>query len=287
MTKHFGIPDPGGVSGTFAALERTKPTSSPFDTIRNVTPEGREYWSARDLMPLLDYEKWERFADAIGRAKIAAHNSGYDVAQNFPAAGKVSGQRGPDQADYHLSRYACYLVAMSGDSRKEAVARALTYFAVKTRQAEVSAPRELSDDEKIDEALQISARRIHELKVRVAELEPPAAAWQELADAAGDYSVADAAKVLSRDPNIVTGERRLFTEMARKSWIYRSAGRWRAYQVMVDNGRLVEKINRPYVNSAGEAVAPAPTIRVTPKGIEALQKLLGGGSGQLALAVAE
>lgn len=109
---------------------------SPFDAIRRVTPEGREYWSARELMPLLGYEKWERFADAIDRAKIAAHNSGYDVAQNFPGAGKVSGSRGPAQSDYHLSRYACYLVAMCSDPRKPEVAAALTYFAIRTREAE-------------------------------------------------------------------------------------------------------------------------------------------------------
>lgn len=109
---------------------------SPFDAIRRVTPEGREYWSARELQPMLGYERWERFADAINRAKIAAHNSGYDASQNFPGAAKVSGSRGPAQADYHLSRYACYLIAMSGDPRKPEVAAALTYFAIKTREAE-------------------------------------------------------------------------------------------------------------------------------------------------------
>lgn len=117
-------------------LDRINGGQSPFDAIRRVTPEGREYWSARELMPLLGYGKWERFADAISRAKIAAHNSGYDVAQNFPTAGRVSGARGPAQADYHLSRYACYLVAMSSDPRKPEVAAALTYFAIRTREAE-------------------------------------------------------------------------------------------------------------------------------------------------------
>lgn len=112
---------------------------SPFDAIRRVTPEGREYWSARELMPLLGYEKWERFADAIARAKIAAHNSGYVVAEQFPASGKMvelgsGASRRVD--DYHLSRYACYLVAMSSDARKPEVAAALTYFAIKTREAE-------------------------------------------------------------------------------------------------------------------------------------------------------
>lgn len=120
-------------------------TESPFDAIRIVTPEGREYWSARELMPLLGYERWERFADAIDRAKIAAHNSGVNAAQNFPGAAKVSGSRGPAQQDYHLSRYACYLTAMSGDPRKPEVAAALTYFAVKTREAETAYAIDVSD----------------------------------------------------------------------------------------------------------------------------------------------
>lgn len=112
---------------------------SPFDAIRRVTPEGREYWSARELMPLLGYERWERFADAIARAKIAAHNSGYVVAEQFPGAAKMvelgSGATRSVE-DFHLSRYACYLVAMSSDPRKPEVAAALTYFAIKTREAE-------------------------------------------------------------------------------------------------------------------------------------------------------
>lgn len=126
-----------------SGLDRTN-GGSPFDAIRRVTPEGREYWSARELMPLLGYEKWERFNDAIERAKIAAFNSGYDVAQNFPTAGKVAAS-GPIAKDYHLSRYACYLVAMSSDPRKPEVAAALTYFAIRTREAETAYAIDTSD----------------------------------------------------------------------------------------------------------------------------------------------
>lgn len=140
--------------------------SSPFDAIRITTHEGREYWSARALMPLLGYEKWERFHDAIDRAKVAAHNSGYIVAEQFPGAGKLvetgSGARRQIE-DYHLSRYACYLIAMSGDPRKPEVAAALTYFAIKTREAETRP--ELSDAEIVHRALTITTRQVEALKI--------------------------------------------------------------------------------------------------------------------------
>lgn len=119
---------------------------------------------------------------------------------------------------------------------------------------------------------------------RVIELTPPAAAWNELAESVGDYSVADAAKVLSRDPQINTGERRLFKTMQSLDWIYRRDGRWKTYQSQVDAGRLVEKINEPFLRN-GEMFAPAPTVRITPKGLAELHKRLGG-TGQLALVAA-
>lgn len=144
----------------------------------------------------------------------------------------------------------------------------------------------LTDEEKIHEALSISARRVEELKSKVLELTPPAAAWTELAEAAGDYSVADAAKVLSRDENISIGRDRLFKFMQAEGWIYRRNGAWKAYQSQVDNGRLVEKLARPYWHDGrGEYITPDPTIRVSVKGLAELHKRLGG-TGQLALVTA-
>lgn len=140
----------------------------------------------------------------------------------------------------------------------------------------------LSEDEIVHQALAITARRVEELQSKVAELTPPASAWNQLAEATGDYSVADAAKVLSRDPNINTGRDRLFAFMAGLRWVYRDKG-WRAYQSQVDNGRLVEKVGKPYWHEGrGEYVTPAPTIRITPKGLAALHQKLGG-TGQLEL----
>ena len=128
-------------------LQRT--TGSPFDAIRQVDGRG-EYWSARDLMPLLGYDKWERFEGSIERAKAAAENTGATTANHFPGAGRMvdigSGAR-REIRDYHLTRYACYLVAMNGDPRKPEIAAAQTYFATKTRQAELQAVPDMATPE--------------------------------------------------------------------------------------------------------------------------------------------
>ncbi|GFG72724.1 hypothetical protein [Mycobacterium botniense] len=109
---------------------------SPFDAIRRTRPDGSEYWSARDLMPLLGYDRWERFADAIRRAQAAAEVQGRDAGDLFRGAAKKSSGGRPAE-DFELARFACYLVAMNGDPRKPEVAAAQAYFAIRTRQAEI------------------------------------------------------------------------------------------------------------------------------------------------------
>jgi anti-repressor protein len=111
------------------------------------------------------------------------------------------------------------------------------------------------------------------------ELAAPASAWSHMAESSGDYEVADAAKVLSRDPQISIGRDRLFRFMQAEGWIYRDPGtsRWKAYQTQVNTGRLVEKLGRPFLHEpSGEMRLPAPTIRITAKGLAELHKRLGG-----------
>jgi prophage antirepressor-like protein len=144
-----------------------------------------------------------------------------------------------------------------------------------------AAPRQLPSKKELAQWVIQAEERAELAEAKIAELTPPASAWKELAESAGDYSVADAAKVLSRDPNITTGERRLFQSMSGLGWIYRCDGRWRAYHAQVEIGRLTEKVNQPFLRR-GELYAPAPTVRVTPKGLAELHRRLGG-SGQLAL----
>lgn len=147
-----------------------------------------------------------------------------------------------------------------------------------------AAPVALPSKKELAQWVVEAEERAEAAEAQVRELSIPASAWNELAEAAGDYSVADAAKVLSRDSKISTGERRLFQFMAAERWLFKRDGRWRAYQSQVDCGRLVEKVGKPYIRD-GVMHNGEPTVRITPKGLADLHKRLGG-SGQLALVAA-
>jgi DNA-damage-inducible protein D len=112
-----------------------------FEDLKLRNDHGAEYWSARDLQPLLGYRQWRRFEDAIGRAYTSCELSGNEAAHHFAGAGKMvdlgSGSV-REVEDYHLSRFACYLIAQNGDPRKPAIAQAQKYFAIQTRRQELS-----------------------------------------------------------------------------------------------------------------------------------------------------
>lgn len=114
---------------------------SRFDeTIHIVNDTDVEYWLARELMPLLGYERWENFEKAIKRSMESCETSGITVTDHFREVTKMvqlgSGSK-RNVRDYMLTRYACYLIAQNGDPKKAEIAFAQSYFAVQTRKQEL------------------------------------------------------------------------------------------------------------------------------------------------------
>ena len=111
--------------------------------------EGIECWSAREIQVLLGYSKWENFEKVIQKAKEACKNAGENVFDHFPDVRKtIPMPKGAEKEiiDIVLTRYACYLIAQNGDSRKPEIAFAQNYFAVQTRKAEIIEQRLLENE---------------------------------------------------------------------------------------------------------------------------------------------
>lgn len=120
-----------------------------FEGIKKIDENGVEYWEARELMPVLGYEKWQNAEDVIERAERACLNSGQMVENHFTDVSKMV-EIGSNMVrrvkDWKLDRYACYLIAQNGDSRKPEISMAQSYFAIQTRKQERF--EQLSDSEK-------------------------------------------------------------------------------------------------------------------------------------------
>ena len=128
-------------------------TEKLFEDIKHIDEDGNEYWYARELQPTLKYNQWRRFENVINKAKTACENSNINVDDHFANVGKmvdIGSKTKRETNDYKLSRYACYLIAQNGDSRKEIIALAQTYFAIQTRKQELLEKEynKLSEDEK-------------------------------------------------------------------------------------------------------------------------------------------
>ena len=127
-------------------------TEQDFEKIKHTNENGIEFWYARELMTVLEYKQWRRFEQVIERAKEACKNSNINIDDHFASVGKIvkAGATSKNIGDIKLTRYACYLIAQNGDSRKKAIALAQTYFAVQTRKQEITRQEyeQLSEDEK-------------------------------------------------------------------------------------------------------------------------------------------
>jgi len=122
------------------------PHTSPFDGIRHEDEHGKEFWSARELYKLLGYSTWQKFQNAIEQAKIACENSEEALSDHFNLKVKIvkAGVTTKPREDYHLSRYACYLIVQNADPNKPIVALGQSYFAYQTRRQEIADELSLS-----------------------------------------------------------------------------------------------------------------------------------------------
>lgn len=111
-----------------------------LDSIKKVSPNGAEYWMARQLQVVLAYAEWENFEKVIQRARMGCESAGIDANDHILDTTKmITAGKGAqlERKDFFLSRYGCYMVAMNGDTRKPEIGTAQTYFAVQTRRQEI------------------------------------------------------------------------------------------------------------------------------------------------------
>lgn len=127
-------------------------TEKTFEDIKHIDENGNEYWYARELMMALGYKDWRYFEAVIKKATISCENSNIPAVDHFVVDNKIveAGATTKPKKDYILTRYACYLIAQNANPRLKVVALAQTYFAVKTRQQEITEEeyKKLSEDER-------------------------------------------------------------------------------------------------------------------------------------------
>lgn len=278
--------------GQFVIPAGAEQAPTPFDVYRQEREDGTEFWSARDLMGLMGYASWQRFENPLNRAMKAAENQKMDVSCAFNRSGKrvPAGDGYTEKADYELSRFAAYLVAMNGDPNKPEVASAQAYFATRTRQAETQQPVELTGKELMARALMEAQSTIQELetaraeaveqseaamaRAHVAEAEadearPKAEAFDSFMRTDGTYYMGAVAKMLGM------GQNELFRRL-------------REARVLIPSGHLY---NTPYrqferhflvrphkhVNAEGREFLKHTTY-VKPSGVEFIRRKLGLGT---------
>ncbi|MFE6689619.1 phage antirepressor KilAC domain-containing protein [Streptomyces sp. NPDC057743] len=256
--------------------------AGPFDTIRHISGDGAEFWHGRELQPLMGYDSWRRFEEAVERARAACTNSGHDSAEHFAGTVKNPSDLGGRPArDYRLSRYAAYLVAMNGDPRKPEIAAAQTYFAVKTREAETRPNGPVVADLSspagvlaLAEQYVDTARALVAQTERIAELEPKAAAHDAYLSAHdSDRLVRETAKLLGVRESWLRGflidEGLIFPRYAPcGTRFYDAYAQYRAHF------RPTETVISH--NSTGPCAHY--TLRVTPRGVELIrQRLMRAG----------
>lgn len=261
-------------------------SQSPFDSIRQTRPDGSEFWSARDLMEVEGYQRWEKFKTGLSRAMSTARNQGHSVENHFPRSGKkveIGSGAEREVEDYELTRFAAYLVAMNGDPNMAKVAEAQAYFAVQTRVAETQKPALTGAEllaHAVLEAQQMLAskdKEIEALDAYVAELAPKAAYVDAFVT---DSDVLRFSAVAS---TVGLKESELRDLLVEKKWIFvESATRWSQskgkkvtiyrYSEYADKKPYFQRIqNHDVPRFRGEVMH---TLKVTSQGAEAIARLV-------------
>lgn len=212
---------------TQVAIPATDQTS-PFDAIRRVDERG-EYWLGRELMPLMQYARWDAFETIIvkARAALALIEGEGSSSSNFLHVKKNQNGAGRTANDYRLSRFAAYLTCMAGDDTKPAVAQGRIYFAVKAREAEV---REELDEL---EAARRYVKAIEDKRAALARAEKAETAVAELAPRVATLEAIEAGsgmppKVYRKHYFPDISEREFFEHLYRRGFLIdqRGGGEW-------------------------------------------------------------
>jgi DNA-damage-inducible protein D len=88
---------------------------------------GTRYWFARDFMAILGYDSWASFKVAINKAVGVCTTTGIPVLEHFIQVKRQINSR--EVEDFRMTRLACCLTAMNGDTKNPLIAKAQAYFA--------------------------------------------------------------------------------------------------------------------------------------------------------------
>jgi anti-repressor protein len=270
------IPQTDGVSGTWAALERNAAPAAvelfaytnDAGHVRGAIVDGEPLFVSADVLAILD----------LNRSSIALLDEDEKGVHTLDTPG------GRQQFSMITESGLYSLILRSRKPDAKVIKRWVTHEvlpAIRKTGAYSrypAAPQRLPYKTELAQWVIEAETRAEMAEARAAELEPSAVAWDRLHELGADYEVADAAKILSRDPNIEIGRNRLFEFMHDQDWVFRGRHNcWKAYQDQVDNGRLKHRPGEEYFHKGTQSYRTGdPTILLTPKGISELLRLLGG-----------
>lgn len=242
------------------------PASAQSKLIPIQNNDGAQTVLGRDLHAFLeigkDYSTW--FKDMC--------KYGFIAGQDFtPKSGKTSEAGGRPRIDHIISLEMAKEICMIQRSPLGNQARQYYIECERRARNNVSA---LSGPKLVARALIEAQNMLGEKDQQIKELAPRAGAWETFCGSSGDMSVADAAKALASRAGADIGRNRLFKEMEELGWTTHCHGYWEPMQYAVERGYLAVKVNMPRWRPNGESFVPAPTVRVTPKGLDRLAESL-------------